>query len=1014
MLLRILILLLPLGAFSKNQFLFDRFTIREGLSQNTVHCILKDSEGYYWFGTQDGLNKYDGYSVKIFRQDRNDSSTISDNFILCLIEDSHGNIWTGTRNGLNFLDKKTGRFTRIVVSEKEKSYRHNNIWHIFTDRKGDLIFSNTFGELVKISAADCAQPPFSPEIIRQDVHLIRVSDSSYCLLGNRDSSIVCFSQEHKEKWMSKNIFGLIYSSRILELPGGINLFGGPEGLYAEQNGKPAYPLIQGAGVNALFTGSRGNLWAGTNKGLRIYKGSDLSATPALLLHSPSDARSLGSSNVQAIYEDGDGLVWVGTSEAGVSVYDPQRDLFRIFNARTGVALSGNTVWAIFQDGCELWIGTNNGVNHLIFENGNLSGVYSGKNKLLSSKTYKRTAGFPNSICGNLITAIAKDKDGNMWFGTHDDGISVLHPATGKWKHFNTSNSPFRSNQIFHLFCDPDGKMWISTFTGFYYYDVSPGIFRSFIPEMEKGIFPATYIIRISGDRNGEIWVCSTMGVFHLSKNGDPLGVYAGREENPKGLSYAMVTGMLHDSKKRHWFTTLGGGLNLFDPVKRSFRAYTQKEGLSNDILYMILEDRKGNLWLSSNDGISCFNPETLSITHYKEKDGLPAKEFCQNAGFMNHAGEFLFGTPEGMVVFDPAEMKVNRKEIPILLSTLSVNYEPRAFTAGQTLQLFHDDKTVSFEFTAPCFRNQEKIKYAFMLEGFDNTWHETPASNRIASYTNLPFGNYVFKVRVKTGNASWQEKPLAVNVSVIPPFWLTPRFIALEIILALSLIILSVKYYAQRQLKKKLRAAEVQQKIHLERERISRDLHDNVGSHLTYITTSLDHISYKVTKETKSISPEKINELSDFTRSTMQQLRETIWAINKEAITVTELREKIREYGYRMTSAGRILFQTEYSGNTDIMLNPSQAIHIYRIVQEAVNNAIKHSGGDLVSVKISAGGTWKLHIEIADSGKGMENHSRPGMGLKNIRERIRDMKGELQIESNPGQGTKVKIFVPVQ
>lgn len=1010
-----LLLIFPVFCFSQSQFRFEHFTIKNGLSQNTVHAALRDSEGYYWLGTQDGLNRYDGYSVKVYRHEKSDSTSISDNFILTIIEDRHKNLWIGTRNGFNHFDKRTEKFTRIISNEKERTNYHASVWSAFLDAEGDVCYTNHYHQMVRIAHEDSREPPFVPEIREDSIVLYKSSDKSYCLTDPTFKYIRSFSSGHEKKWDVSDIsFGYIYA--IVETPEGTSFIATGKGLYYKKSSATTLSPVkslEGKQVNKLLYDSRKNLWAGTSSGLYVFPGTDLSAPPVLLTHSSEDIHSLGSSSVQELYEDAQGLIWAGTSEGGVSVYDPEKSVFKILNHSSSVPLAGNAVWGIYQEGRDLWVGTNNGLNHLLFENDTMSGLFSGKNRLIRSETHSTNQ--PGSgMQPSTVTAMCKDPDGNLWIATNHSGIVIYDLHTRSWSYFDPGNTPLKSSVIFHLMRASDGKIWISTLAGFYSYDTQKKSFQSFLGRGQPGgTFPSGYIINIFEDKDKTIWVGSTGGVYHLKSSGETIAIYKSEADKPNSLSYNMATGFHQDKKDRLWISTLGGGINLFDPKTETFRAYTQKDGLANDIIYCILEDKNGKLWISSNSGISCFDPEKEIFTNYTERDGLPANEFSQNAGFINNNGEILFGSPEGLVLFDPAAVKNSKREVPLVLSSLKVNYEPRSFLPGEPLQLFYGDKTVTFEFTAPDFRNQEKIQYAFRLEGFDDQWREVPASNRMASFTSLPFGNYSFTVRVRIGNGAWQEKQLIIPLQVIPPFWMRTWFIVLEVLIVLALIVYLVRFYAQRKLKQKLRAVEIQQKIHLEKERISRDLHDNVGAHLTYIITSLDNISYKMEKEEKSIPSDKISSLSDFSRSTMQQLRESIWAINKENITLEELKDKIGEYSGKMAAASNMNFHIELSTTSNNPLKPSHAINIYRVVQEAVNNSVKHSGAKALSVSISKNGGKYVSIEVKDNGKGMNPDANGnGYGLKNMQDRVKDLGGDILIDSNE-KGTKVSFTIPI-
>jgi signal transduction histidine kinase len=335
---------------------------------------------------------------------------------------------------------------------------------------------------------------------------------------------------------------------------------------------------------------------------------------------------------------------------------------------------------------------------------------------------------------------------------------------------------------------------------------------------------------------------------------------------------------------------------------------------------------------------------------------------------------------------------------------------------AKSLNLSWSEKTVSFEFSALDYTAAEKIIYSYKLEGFDNDWVIANPGQRIATYTSLPFGKYIFKVRVRRNGGQWSDENLNIAVNVIPPFWFSWWFIFGEIIIGLALLIFIIRYYSQRKLRIQLRGIEIQQKVQFERERISRDLHDNVGAHLTYIIQSLDNISYRTVKNPGEKSTEKIDSLGEFARGTMQQLRETIWAINKEEISAMALKDKIQEHLNRLAAAvGTINFSVVTEDEINAILKPSQAIHIFRLVQEALNNAVKHSGAKSIVVRLSLQKNKLLIVTIRDDGKGFkagevfEGH----YGMENMKSRVKEMGGNLLIESEPLKGTEIKLEVPV-
>lgn len=849
-------------------------------------------------------------------------------------------------------------------------------------------------------------------MIRENTSCFKLSDRTYGICDLQSHKIRMFSiKNNKLLWQIENpqfkylkLFIETHDNKKLAIIGD-ELFM----IFNVENKINTQKLFINKTPNIIFEDSKKNIWIGTNDGLIYYKNGDLNSLPIIIKHNPENIHSISSNNIQSIYEDCDGLIWIGTSEGGLNIYDPDENNFIFLNHYSDISLSSNSVWGIYQDKNELWIGTSNGLNQLTFENENISNIYSQKNKLIAKNVFTTSVN-PNSICSNFITSIIKDKLGNYWFGSHDNGISIYNPKNKKWKQLKTKNLALKSDVIFNLMCTSDNKIWISTMSGVYCYDCNTEKITISIG-LKEGL-PSGYVISTFEDNEKTIWIATTGGIYHLKNTGEKAEIFKSETNNPKSLSYNIVTSFCQDSKGRIWIATLGGGINLFDVKSKIFKSFTTKNGLSNDIIYKIIEDKKNNLWITTNMGLARFNYDNQEFKSYTEKEGILSNEFSQNSGFINDKGEILLGSPEGLMIFNPYNIKNKYHEIPINISSLEINYIDQNYISGNEINLNNNDKTISFEFTSPDFKNKEKLHYAYQLEGFDNIWHEVSNDDRIASYTNLPFGNFIFKVRVKKSNEDWQKKTLLLYLNVIPPFWLTPWFIFIEVIALALLAFIITRYYTQRKLKIRLVEFEMQQKIYFERERISRDLHDNVGSHLTYIITTLDNISYKMGKGEKEITQAKITSLSDFSRSTMQELRESIWALTKEKVSLEELKDKINDYSSRMAFAGNMNFVSNYSSKNNITFSPSLSINIYRIIQEAINNSVKHSEAKKLTVSILENENKTIFIEVNDNGKGMDKNSiSNGYGLKNMQNRVEEISGEINIESSE-KGTKISFSIP--
>ncbi|CAN5435744.1 hypothetical protein BH09BAC5_BH09BAC5_05910 [soil metagenome] len=1010
---------------ASGQFRFSHLGISQGLSQNSVHCIFQDSQGYIWLGTQDGLNRYDAYSFRTFRHNKNDSNSISDNFITGITEDIAHNLWIGTRNGVSRFDRKTEKFDQLFPDGMDRSYFHNAVRHIYKDAKGNIYFDshgnfycthiNAANEKYSISRLDRGYP----------VAFNFASDVNGNLFAADSSGIIEYENVNGTYPGSRRIF---FDSAFSTINKSAFPFIDKKGrCWIVNEGKLfIYDILQNSiirkkirrGITTCITEDlKGNIWVGDENGVVVLNDNGDKIGEAT--NKSGANTTLSNNNVLSLYCDKTGAIWVGTAEGGVNLYNPFQDVFMTCRKEQDdeKSISDNTTWAIFQDEKTLFVGTSSGLNIFSLKADHFSNSKSFEDNV-ASRLFIEKDGHGKPL--NNITSVVKVEENVYWVGTRNNGIVILNREGKIFSQVVDDPEFMSSNTIFHLLMAKDGTIWISTINGLNHFDFKSKNMEVFQHKpSDPNSLPGNYVISSYEDHEGKIWISTTAGLACYTPSTGKFRNYVSADNDKKSLSYNIVTSCMEDSKGRLWVTTLGGGINLFDPVANNFKSYTQDNGLSNNVVSGIGEGKNGELWMSSNAGISCFQPETETFKNYFPNDGIVSNEYSQNGFFKNKSNEIFFASPEGLLLFNPAAVSEKNIEPPVILTSYALNYLPQnAYSISLTnkLDLTWSQKTVSFEFAALDFTSAEKLIYSYKLEGFDNEWVTTNPGQRIATYTSLPFGKYYFKVRVRKNGESWSKEYLNILVNVIPPFWFSWWFIAGEIIIGLVLLILIIRYYSQRKLRKRLGEIEVQRKVQFERERISRDLHDNVGAHLTYIIQSLDNISYKIEKNPAEKSTEKIDYLGDFARGTMQQLRETIWAINKEEIAISALKEKIQEHLSRLSEAiNGIHFSVEMVNENELILKPSQAIHIFRLVQEAVNNAIKHSGSDAITVRIVYQHSGNLIITVSDNGKGFNvNENFEGhYGLVNMRSRIEEIGGKLNINSTLTSGTEIIFEVPV-
>ncbi|HTF05433.1 MAG TPA: triple tyrosine motif-containing protein, partial [Bacteroidia bacterium] len=414
----------------------------------------------------------------------------------------------------------------------------------------------------------------------------------------------------------------------------------------------------------------------------------------------------------------------------------------------------------------------------------------------------------------------------------------------------------------------------------------------------------------------------------------------------------------------------------------------------------------------TNEGLVVLDPRSGVSRNYTMRDGLPSNEFVINKHSRNPAnGMLYFGSAAGPVQFNPEDFSEVQSEARPVITRLLVNYKNHLLPSDTLLVLSPDEKNITVEFTAIDFRNQDKIRYEYRLDGFDSAWHATEAANRLAVYTNLPYGQYTLQVRYKISGEPWSEKILQLPIIIETPFYAMTWFrllVLAGIVLSTGLI---VRYISQRKLRKQLEVLQVQEKIRNEKERISRDLHDNVGAQLTYVISSLDNLSFRLDKHPAAgAESERLDELSEFARGTMDQLRESIWAINSAQISLSELTGRWKQYVSQLSETNAVFSGKVERSGEDVVINPAVAIEIHRIVQEAINNAFRHSSGTLLHVTVNYSDAV-LNVQVRDNGCGLpDTPDKQGhYGLQNMRQRAKLANAVLTFESGE-EGTTVHLL----
>ncbi len=843
---------------------FDRYTLDEGLSQSAVNAIAQDAEGFMWFGTQDGLNRFDGFEFKSYRQQQEAPASLSNSWIWALRVDSQGVLWIGTDGGgLNRWAPKESGFDHFRLDNSNPTTLSNDtVRAIFEDSEGRLWIGTDGGLNLLVERSQgtfrrFTHNPSKPKSLSADSVRSILQDSTGTL------------------WVGTH-------------GGGLNRLDPEDGGFVHYRHDPADPTsLSSDDVRCAYEDLDGNIWIGTDGGGL----SLLDRESGSFERFTEDNGSLAGSrnHVRWILQDEDQVLWVGTA-GGLFEWLPRARRFQQYehDPSDPSSLAGNNVMSIYQDrGSVLWVGTMSGLS---------------KWNPTTSSFGAFTASDPEGerLSGNAVFSLAEGSDGDIWVGTYGAGLNRIDRTTGKVTHYRYDPSDpagLGDDMTPTLHVDSAGRLWIGTFTaGLFRFDERSDQFVNYRPDLEDpSSLSGEAVTSIYEDREGTFWVGTYGNGLNQfdPKTGHSIR-YNHRADDPTSLSSDNVLIIREDSLGVLWIGTQGGGLSGLDRetgrftrfnngheiggklsdriwslhedrkgnlwigtqedglyrwdlddrrnYRTSFRHYTQGDGLPNGSINGILEDARGNLWLSTNQGISRLDPRSDTFRNLNRSSGLLSNEFNQGAYLQTLSGEMFFGSGEGVNFFHPDRIRSNLHAPPVVLTSLLKNNEPgdldRSLSDVDEIWLQHTDHVVSFEFAALEFTAPEQNQYAYKLVGFDDDWVEA-RNHRFASYTNLDPGNYTFRVKAANSDGLWNEEGLSIAVRVAPPPWQTWWAYALYGLTFVSIVFAYVRMQSQKLEKE----AEYSRKLELEVQVRTRELAER-NSELEQANNKLQQASF--------------------------------------------------------------------------------------------------------------------------------------------------------------------------
>lgn len=826
----LILLILTTPAFTQiEKTRFQHLSVEDGLSQNSVTTIFQDSKGFMWFGTYDGLNKYDGYNFTTYRSNPKDPYSLSQNNVVVIFEDRKGDLWIGTENGLNIYDRDKDRFINFYADAAHPNTITNyDIQTIVEDQNGTLwlaVYGDGVNKIThirgtepaydKIEVKNYKHDPKNPKSLNNNNVTCAFLDSRGVLWFGNDLGISKFNPATEEFTHFKIDPNMINSRRIV-----------------------------------ITEDSYGYLWIGT-WGSGLYK-YDVNKNKFYGYHASKKEGSISHDVIRAIYEDADSNLWIGTNGGGLNIYDRENDQFFQFKneADNPNSLSNNNVISLYEDKSKiLWIGTEFGglnkfnkntrqFHHYIIDFKNPYTVASniittinettenndrilwlgtweaGLNKI-NERTKKLTRYLnqpsnPKSLCNNLIRSVQVDKNGFLWIATNG-GLSRFNPRSETFTNYLNDPSDPQSlpdDNVFCVYLDRTENIWVGTWGGgLSRFDQESGCFTHYQYDQNKpGSISNNSIWCIQEDHNGVFWIgTDNAGLNKLipPADSDPDSIIFERFKNdpadPGSLSDNKVLCIYEDKKGTLWFGTTGG-LNKFNRETQQFTHYSKADGFPSNSIQAILEDQSGKLWISTNKGLLEFDPSTEKIRNFSTHDGLQSKEFGVSSCYASSNGMLYFGGANGYNAFFPPDIKTEFIVPPVIITDFQIFNKSvqvaeeldgivildKVISNTQHIVLSHTHSMFSFEYVSLDYNSPQDNQYAYMMEGFERDWNYV-GNRRFATYINMPAGEYTFKVKATNSDKQWVENATAIQISIIPPFWETTWFNIIAVLTVLGL-----------------------------------------------------------------------------------------------------------------------------------------------------------------------------------------------------------------------------------
>ncbi|MGC4102595.1 hybrid sensor histidine kinase/response regulator transcription factor [Ferruginibacter sp.] len=1035
----LLLLVTAAPVYATDSLAVSHLSIQNGLSNNSVRCIYQDKKGFIWFGTYDGLNRYDGSEFKIFRNKITDSTSLRHNYIYTLFEDNASNLWVGTGQGISVYNSNTSKFSPAWYypynrpdQPEQAAFNANSI--VSDDANNIFIGANGFGLIVKKAGEKAGH------------QIPLLADNAYSTDFNVRSIAVV-----------KNSVWLFILDR---------------GLFKYDMTTQKIVLVNSEvrTGSCMLADGNDDIWIGTEKGLYRYN----IASNKYTVHFSESEGKMSAPDVMCLCYDKDRNLWIGTEGGGINILDNKTGRFSYILPKEGDnKLSSEAVYSIIKDREDrLWIGTVKGgcniidpgksnfqtIVHNPFSANSLPGnfiysfceardgtVYIGTDGNGMSKWNRATNNFTNydhsnanagSLSHNVVTSILEDHNGTIWAATFGGGINRFNARDGSFTHYRCVNDSTgaENKNVWLLFEDRSQVLWATTFSNgkLYRYNPAADKFEVFSQRLNN-------LISFFEDANGDLWAGNSSQLYKLDRNGQAHRTY----EIGKP-----IRAIYEDSKHNFWLGAESGGLILFDRITKKIQyQYSDKDGLCNNSVLNIKEDKTGNLWLSTFNGISKFNPATKTFKNFYLSDGLQSNQFSYNAALRLYSGEMLFGGINGFNIFYPENIKVRSYMPPVYITDIFINSKHVSqlnefimSAAGDDitgLRIPFNEAVLSLRFNAMEFSSPEKIMYAYYLEGWDKGWNY-PGNVHNINYNNLHEGHYTLRIKSTNSNGVWNEKETVLKITILPPWYRT--WWAYLVYVTLTAAVVYVIYRYRRQQIKLKHEVEITQ-LNAEKEKAINENRQAFFTNITHefrtpLTLIINPIKDMMVKNDSGEEKEELDHVHRNARRLLSLVDQLLLFKKTESDTgvlqvskfnFSAMCREVYLYFTQQARAKHIQYSFECSNEQLELVGDREKLEI--VFYNLLSNALKYTpAGGTIIMKVT-GRDEEVEVCISDTGAGIpayvgnklfekyyrvpekDTPAKPGfgIGLYLVKEFIDKHKGHINYTSQPGQGTTFTI-----